>query len=94
MPFQKGKAKTGGRQKGVPNKRHTIFESLEQIRTEDNVPIDIVKLFFDGLMTMPPYQRVDALLKLMEFVYPKQKLLELSTGEAGFKIVIEDYGKK
>lgn len=92
--FQKGKVKTGGRQKGVLNKKNTIFDSLETIVTERGDPIDVVKLFFDGLMTMPPFQRVDALLKFMEFIYPKQKNVELTTGEGGFKIIIEDYCKK
>lgn len=96
MPFQKGKPKTGGRQKGTPNKKRTIFESLEEIVTEDGKPVDIVKLFFRGLETMPPYQQVDALLEFMRFVYPQQRNVELSNSPEGdgFKIIIEDYSKK
>ena len=87
--------KIGGREKGVPNKRRTIFESLEEIVTEDGKPIDVVKLFFDGVMTMPPFQRVDALIDFMKFVYPQQKSLEIGNkDDEGFKIVIEDYSKK
>lgn len=94
MPFQKGHKKVGGKKKGTPNKRNTIFESLEEIRTVKGQPLDVVKLFFEGVMDMPSFQRVDALLKFMEFLYPKQKNLEINTGEGGFKIVIEDYTKK
>lgn len=96
MPFKKGKPKTGGRKKGTPNKRQSIFESLDEIRTEDGKPVDVIKLFFDGLMAMPPFQRVDALLDLMKFMYPQQKNVELSNPEEsdGFKLIIEDYGKK
>lgn len=95
MKWQKGKPKTGGRQKGTPNKRRTIFESLEEIRTEDGKPVDIVKLLFDGIMAMPAFQRVDALIDFMKYVYPQQKNLEISQPEGqSFKVVIEDYGKK
>ncbi len=92
--FKKGKPKTGGRKKGVINKKRTIFESLEEIVTEDGKPVDVVKLFFEGLMAMPAFQRVDALLELMQFIYPKQKNLEISTSEEGFKIIVEDWTKK
>ncbi len=98
MPFKKGKPKTGGRQKGTPNKRRTIFESLERI-TSEGKPVDLIELFFKGLITMPPYQQVDAILDLMKFVYPQQKALEIGNkqgedGQEGFKILIEDYSKK
>lgn len=92
--FKKGKVKTGGRKKGVPNKKRSIFESLEEIQTEDGMPIDVVKLLFQGIMDMPSFQRVDALLEFLQFIYPKQKNLEISSGEEGFKVVIEDYSNK
>ena len=95
MPFKKGHKKIGGRAKGVPNKNRSIFESLDEICTEDGQPVDIVKLFFKGLMDMPSFQRVDALLDFMKFIYPTQKTLEIGNkDESGFKIVIEDYSKK
>ncbi len=96
--FEKGgkKPANSGRQKGTPNKRRTIFESLEEIHTEDGKPVDVVKMLFDGIMTMPPFQRVDAFLELMKFIYPQQKNVELSNpeGSEGFKIVIEDWHKE
>lgn len=94
MAFKKGTPKppTSGRKKGVPNKKRTIFESLEEIQTEDGKPVDVIKLFFAGLMTMPPFQQVDALLEFMRFIYPQQKNVELSNkDDEGFKVIIERY---
>lgn len=95
MPkFEKGHKKVGGRQKGTPNKHRTIFESLEEIQTVDGEPIDVVKMFFSGLLTMPPYQQVDALLEFMQYLYPKQKVLDIGNKDGGgFKIEIVDYTK-
>ena len=93
--FTKGHEKKGGRKKGTPNKRRTIFESLEEIQTADGKPVDVVKLFFEGLMAMPPFQQVDALLDFMKFIYPQQKSLDIGNKDGeGFKIIIEDYSKK
>ncbi len=97
MAFQKGQPRPAkaGRKKGTPNKRRTVFESLEEIVTEDGQPVDVVKLFFAGLQSMPPFQQVDALLAFMKFLYPQQRNVELSNPEGeGFKIIIEDYSKK
>ncbi len=89
------RSEKAGRKKGTPNKRRTIFESLEEIQTEDGQPVDLVKMFFGALQTMPPNQQVDAMLDFMKFVYPTQKTLEIGNkDESGFKIVIEDYSKK
>lgn len=96
MAFKKGHKKLGGREKGVPNKRKSIFDSLEEIHTQDGSPVDVVKLLFQGLMDMPSFQRVDALLDFMKFLYPQQKSLDIGNkeGDEGFKILIEDYSKK
>lgn len=75
-----------GRKKGTPNKKTlTILDELETILTEDGQPVSVIKLFFAGLMTMPPYQQVDALLKFMEFIYPRRKQTEVSFGDDEFK---------
>lgn len=97
MGFEKGKPrhKDAGRKKGTPNKRKSIFDSLEEIKTQDGSPVDVVKLLFQGMMDMPSFQRVDALLDFMKFLYPQQKALEIGNKDGeGFKIVIEDYSKK
>lgn len=84
--------KYGGRTKGTPNKRTlSIQEDLDKILTEDGDPVCIVKMFFDGLMTMPPYQRVDALLEFMQFVYPKKKHLEVKdVSDEELKILLRE----
>lgn len=97
MGFEKGKPrhKDAGRKKGTPNKRRTIFESLDEIITKDGRPVDVVKLFFEALMDMPPFQRVDALNNFMKFVYPQQKQLEIGNrDDQGFKIIVEEWSKK
>lgn len=97
MPFKPGdkKPEKSGRKKGTPNKRRTIFEELEEIRTEDGSEVSLVKLFFRALETMPPYQQVDSLIDFMKFVYPQQKQLEIGNkDDSGFKIEIVDYKKK
>lgn len=83
-----------GRPKGAKNKRHTIFESLEKIQTENGDQVDIVKLFIADMMQLPAMQRAELWVKFMEYIYPKQKNLELSSGEEGFKIILEDYARK
>lgn len=95
MPFKKGQSgNPKGRPQGALGKRKSIFDSLEEI-TYDGKPVDLVQLFFKGLMTMPPYQQVDALIELMKFVYPKQSQIDIGNkDQEGFKIVIEDYKKK
>ena len=88
-----GYPKTGGRQKGTPNKRPAIFESLEKIRTAEGVPIDMVKWFIKDLNDLPAMQRAELTLRFIEYLYPKQRNVEVSAGE-GFKIILEDYSKK
>lgn len=58
---------------------------MEKIVTEDGQPIDIIKLFFASVMDMPPFDRADALLKFMEFIYPKRKQVEVNLGDDEFK---------
>lgn len=66
MKFEKGKPKSGGRKKGTPNivtkdLRDRIRELLE--KQFDQVAVDLAGL--------DPKDRVNAWLKLSEFVLPK-----------------------
>jgi len=67
----KGK-KTGGRKKGTPNK-----STLNLQERLDTLGFDAVDWLVAGLGSMPPFQQVDALLKLMEFLYPKRKAIQV-----------------
>ncbi len=95
MAFQKGvpRPANAGRKKGTPNKKNTIFESLEQIQTEDGSPVDIVKMFISDMMQLPAMQRAELWIRFMEYIYPKQKITEV-TGEMGIKIIVEDFLSK
>ena len=58
--------KTGGRAKGTPNK---VTQEVRQLLNElvrENLP----QLRID-LATLEPYQRVNALVKLSQFILPK-----------------------
>lgn len=93
--FKPGHQKLGGRQKGVPNKKRSIFESMDGIVTQDGEPVDVVKMFFHALQTLPPNLQVNALLDFMQFIYPKQKSMEVTSGESEpFRVVIHDYSTK
>lgn len=63
-----GSEKTGGREKGTPNKRTlTLHKHFEEINF--NIPNTIVEL----LPKLDPKDQAIVLLKLMEFIYPKRK---------------------
>ena len=69
--FQVGRQKTGGRKKGVPNKKsEELLESL--IRNKIDPIAEISKI----LPTLPPKDQVSTLLSLLPYVYPKKKAIE------------------
>jgi len=71
MSRPEGLPKTGGRQKGVPNKSTiTLQETLERLRLD--VPAEIARL----LPELSAEKRVEALLDLMSFLHPKRKAIE------------------
>lgn len=90
MPFQKGNP---GRPKGAKNKRPAIFESLEKIQTAEGDPIDMVKWFIKDLNDLPAMQRAELTLRFIEYLYPKQRNIEMSIPE-GIEIVVKDYTSK
>lgn len=72
MARVKGTPKTGGRQKGTPNKRtrelNEIFESINF-----NIPERLAAI----IPALPLEKQADVYLKLMEFQYPKRKAVEV-----------------
>ena len=58
--------KTGGRAKGTPNKVTQEVRELFNELVRENLP----QLRID-LATLEPYQRVNALVKLSQFILPK-----------------------
>ena len=65
-----------GRPKGVPNKSTADFRELVSNLFEDNY-----ESFKTSLNELEPKEKVTAMLKLMEFVLPKQKEVKLDTAE-------------
>ncbi len=66
-----GSPKTGGRQKGTPNKRTAeIADVFENIGF--NVPEQLVSLMPD----LSPEKKATVLLVLMNFLYPRRKAVE------------------
>ena len=67
--------KTGGRQKGTPNKTTSFTKAVIQ---------DILSEYYDtGLLSqdmkaLEPKERVDAMLKLAAFVTPKPQSVDMS----------------
>lgn len=68
-----GLPKTGGRRKGTVNKRtQNLMEILEQLNTS------LPQMALNLLPDLKPEKQADVILKLMDFVYPKRKSMDLS----------------
>lgn len=63
-----GLPKTGGRKKGTPNKKSYLLD----YHLEEN-DFDLVKELLTLYPTLENQQKVNLLLKLLEFSYPKRK---------------------
>ncbi len=74
MPRPIGLPKTGGRQKGTPNQK-----SAALINTLESLSFNPVKELVEAIQQLPPSDKAIHLLKFMEYVYPKQKSLEVET---------------
>jgi len=70
MPFKKGDKKLSGRKKGVPNK--STQQHRELINKLISSPEDLEK----DLAKLSPKDRMDAIIKLLEFTTPKQARVE------------------
>jgi hypothetical protein len=71
--YEVGKSKTGGRTKGTPNKRSSELKQA----LEDN-GIDPVSVITDVLPELTPKEKLNAMLSLMPYIYPKRKPIEIS----------------
>jgi len=80
MPYTKGKTKTGGRNKGTPNK--TTGELREHLQTIVEGFADQVEKDLKGL---PPRERVNLWLRLAEFVLPKLQRTEFVESDTSSK---------
>lgn len=71
MPRPIGLPKTGGRQKGTPNKRTEILRDVLE-KLDCDVPQRLVTL----LPQLSPDRQADVLLELLQYVFPKRKAEE------------------
>ena len=85
QPGQK-KPRNSGRRKGTPNK-----STKDLLTLLHKNGIDLPALISETLPELSPEKRMDAILNLMNFVYPKRKAVEKIESEAEFdnKIQIE-----
>lgn len=69
--FQKGKERTGGRAKGTPNAQNRDLREIVRELVEGNA-----ERIRADLEALEPRERVNAWLKLTEFVLPKLQRVE------------------
>jgi len=64
---------------GYKAKTRKVFTNSGDVNEEENVPLE---------------QRNMAAREATKYLYPQKNKVELSTGQEGFKIVVEDYSEK
>lgn len=94
MAWPKGKprAEGVGRKKGTPNRK-----TADLLAKCEAKGVDVFELMLEyAIHPCEPTLRFQALKELCQYIYPKRKAIEhdLTTGEAGFRIIVEDYGDK
>jgi len=78
--FEEGHKKLGGRKKGSLNKKTAaLVPLLEQLKAHN---FDIVGRLIETIPLLNPSEQVEALLRLMEFIFPKKRHTEISVDEA------------
>lgn len=73
----KGK-KTGGRQKGTPNKATAFSKSVIQEILNDYTSSEEEKKFKNDIEKLDPKDRIDIMVKLMGFITPKPQSVDMN----------------
>jgi hypothetical protein len=77
-------SKTGGRKKGTPNRNTTelkeFFDSVDLC-----IPEEIIKL----MPALEAKEQVGVYLKLMDYIYPRRKVIEAKPDSAAFSSISE-----
>ncbi|MFZ3229840.1 MAG: hypothetical protein WA160_06520 [Pseudobdellovibrio sp.] len=71
-----GSPKTGGRKKGTPNK--STFELYENLEKHN---FDVVDQLMQILPQLSTDKKVNVLLELMSYLFPKRKAVEVLTAQ-------------
>lgn len=91
----------GGRPKGARNKRNL---NVEMIASQYDIdPFEVLMMIVnndrEGLglndaYPIPIKERCLAAKEACRYLYSQKQAIEVSTGENGFKVIIEDYSRK
>lgn len=87
MAFTKGKPKTGGRQKGVPNKDKASVRSIVEGILGRSIPEELL-----AIAKARPQEKKEILLALLPYTYPKLASTEVTaslTGEIDVRAHVE-----
>lgn len=86
MSCVKGSAKTGGRQKGTPNKVTAFNKAVIEKILSDYASTGLME---SDLSKLDPKERLDVIVKLMAFTTPKPQAVDMSITKVKVK-TIED----
>ena len=90
--FQKGKEKTGGKQKGTPNKVTTEIKEAYKLLIEANIPN--LTLWLERVAEDDPKEALKYLSALSEYVVPKLARTELNASVEVIQPKLPDWMKK
>jgi hypothetical protein len=74
MPRPKGIPKTGGRRKGTANKKSLFLK-----KALDEANFSVVTELISLLPNLRGDKRADILFKMLEYLYPKRRAIDLET---------------
>jgi hypothetical protein len=83
MPFQKGKAKTGGKAKGTPNKSTSAIKEAYQKLIENN--LDNLTAWLELIAEKDPEKAIRIISDLSEYVIPKLARTDLRSEDESMK---------
>ena len=84
MSRLEGTPKTGGRQKGTPNKKTADLQS-----TLINLGFDLLDEIVKTIPDLKPDKKADVLLELMGFLYPRRKAIAYTDEISGTEDIEE-----
>jgi hypothetical protein len=84
-------SKSGGRAKGVPNKKTlSLIERCEEYGYDS-----FEEMIRAAQEESEPKERFRMAAEIAQYIYPKRKAIEHSMDQdKGFRVIIEDYSKK
>lgn len=89
MAAIKGSPKTGGRVKGSHNKKSLLVHELLE-----NSGINLISMITEELPFLARPKKVDTLVALLPYVYPKLTSSEIHAEIEAIEVIIRDYTSK